>query len=316
MGIARVSARLLLAEAGKRPFSGRVLQLGRQHLYFTDRDLERWAPTHGVQLTSEYLQNNKREALLNPWYNDSAYMDDGSFFARIGFERVESCDYSGDEEPTYLIDLNDPVPDSLIGKFDVVYDGGTLEHVFNIPNALKNVHLLLKDGGRIIHHSPSSNHVDHGFYMFSPCLFVDYYATNSYKICEAQLVEYDKNWESQPCFVYNYVPGCIDDDLSFGGFDRGKLLLISLVAAKMENSTCGITPQQGRYARTWQDRNLWNSSKESYERSYGSPLPNYEQPKMPASSASRIIEGLKKRLGLSSVRQPTRPLDLYKVAEW
>jgi hypothetical protein len=51
---------------------------------------------------------------------------------------------------------------TLVGQFDVVLDSGTIEHVFHIPDALKNV-LSLAQGGRVICMSPSSNHVDNGF---------------------------------------------------------------------------------------------------------------------------------------------------------
>ena len=61
-------------------------------------------------------------------------------------------------------------------------DSGTLEHVFHLPNALKSVVELAKVGGRVMLLSPSSNHFDHGFYMFSPTLFYDYFSANGLRI--------------------------------------------------------------------------------------------------------------------------------------
>ena len=58
------------------------------------------------------------------------------------------------------------------GQFDVVYDGGTLEHVFNFPVALRNAMELLRPGGRLFTiHTCANNLCGHGFYQFSRELF-------------------------------------------------------------------------------------------------------------------------------------------------
>jgi SAM-dependent methyltransferase len=321
MGIARISARLLLSEAAKRPFSGRVLQLGRQHLFFDERDLRSWAETHGVKLMTKHIARNKRPPLMN-----SVYMDDGSFFAMLGFDQVESCDYSDDEKPTFLLDLNRPIPDELVGRFDIVYDGGTMEHLYDPPQALRNIHALLKEGGRIIHHSPSTNHVDHGFYMFSPCLFADYYAANRYKIEDMHLIEYDRDFMNRLASVYNYVPGCVDD-VSFGGFDRGRMLLVHVVATKRYNSTCDAIPQQWQYARKWRDTGAGAESTEAYERAFGSLIAEYEARRTPPkvgrggtfhfmTRAFRFIINRSRFIPRRLTPRAPRALDCYKIGDW
>ncbi len=96
-----------------------------------------------------------------------------------------------------------------------------MEHIFNFPQALINVFDLLKEGGIVIHVSPSHNHVDHGFYMFSPTIFPDYYKANQFRILKLYIFEcgpsHDEDW-----IVYNYDPGSIAH-LSMGGWGR-KLL--------------------------------------------------------------------------------------------
>ena len=113
------------------------------------------------------------------------------------------------------------MPDWVKGKYDVIFDGGTAEHIFNFPQVLKNIHDLLKLGGIIIHASPSHNHVDHGFYMFSPTVFYDFYSVNKFDILKSYIFEY----KSDPIFdwlIYDYKPGAIDH-LSFGGWGRDSL---------------------------------------------------------------------------------------------
>jgi hypothetical protein len=105
------------------------------------------------------------------------------FFQRIGFARMESLDISDFEGCTHLFDLNaEGVPERLRERFDYVYNGGTLEHVFHVPNALRNVFEMLKPGGFVTHGGPVNGWVDHGFYQFSPTLFLDYYFANGFEI--------------------------------------------------------------------------------------------------------------------------------------
>jgi len=105
-------------------------------------------------------------------------------------------------------------------------------------------------GGKVIHLAPSSNHVEHGFYMFSPAFFFDYYTANHWKIETFKFFEYQRSHDVSPWRIYNYTPGCLDH-FSMGGFDRGYLLGIFVVATKTEQSGWNIIPQQGRYTRVW-----------------------------------------------------------------
>ncbi len=125
-----------------------------------------------------------------------------------------------------------------------------MEHVFDTRAVLKNIHDLLKVGGVIVHAVPSSNHVDHGFYMFSPTLFHDYYEANGYEIKKSYIFEYTANHDQDPWVIYDYKPGSIDH-LSFGGWGGKKLLGIFFVAIKTEFSSSNVVPQQGMYRRSW-----------------------------------------------------------------
>src|SRR5437763_3852117 len=60
-------------------------------------------------------------------------IDDIALFRALGFTSVESLDASDYEGADIVWDLNKAVPDSLKAKYDVVFDGGTSEHVFNFP---------------------------------------------------------------------------------------------------------------------------------------------------------------------------------------
>lgn len=250
MGIARSAFKLLLEEAKKGSFKGKkILQLGRQHTFLTFTDAIRLAEKANFNL----FHFNDIQLSFNSELKSKGYIDDVTLFRLLGFETVHSLDVSPYENPSIVHDLNSPIPAELYQQYDVVFDGGTLEHIFAISQAFKNIHELLKEGGVVIHSSPSHNHVDHGFYMFSPTLFSDYYSANKYQILTSYIFEYgfenNTSWR-----VFEYQPGCLDI-LSFGGFGK-KMLGIWFVCQKQQFSTGGIIPQQSACREQWNNKTV------------------------------------------------------------
>jgi hypothetical protein len=252
MGIPRGSARLLLEERRREPFTGTVLQLGRSSVYFTRRELERWARWHRVTLAAGVPTRLSHD----PRLADQGCIDDATFFELLGFSSVESCDIAEWEGATHLVDLNRPIPAALEGRADVVFETGTSIQIFDLPQVLENVHRFLKPGGRAIHAAvPSNNHIDLGFYMASPTLFADYYAANGYRLDSLLLCQYFPYWHrgrlySAPWKIYRYTPGCLDH-LSYGRFG-GRQVGIFVVATRLEGATGDVAPQLGQYRKSWQ----------------------------------------------------------------
>jgi len=93
----------------------------------------------------------------------------------FGATIVESIDKSTYEKATHIHDLNAPMPESLYQRYDTVVDLGTLEHIYNAPQALENCSRCCKRGGQILHVLPANNFCGHGFWQFSPELFFSLY---------------------------------------------------------------------------------------------------------------------------------------------
>src|SRR5262249_9244930 len=130
----------------------------------------------------------------------------------------------------------------LHGKYDLVLDGRTIEHIFDQAALFRNIHSMLKVGGRVIHMSPSTNHMDHGFYMYSPTLFHDYYSANKYKILTSYLIQYDMS-RGDPTFpIFAYKPQCLPETVMF---DARQRWLVYFVAMKTPESPGNAIPQQG-----------------------------------------------------------------------
>lgn len=90
------------------------------------------------------------------------------FFQYLGADQVDSFDVSDFEQATHLHDMNLPLPESFRGQYSLVFDGGTLEHIFNAPQALKNCMDMLRIGGYFVQVTIGNNFMGHGFWQFSP----------------------------------------------------------------------------------------------------------------------------------------------------
>lgn len=110
--------------------------------------------------------------------------------ACLGALSVEALDYSDYDGAQHVHDMNEPVPEALVGRFDAVFDGGALEHIFNFPVAMSNLMRMTKVGGRVFISTPANNFCGHGFYQFSPeLMFRVFAAENGFEIGTVQLLE-------------------------------------------------------------------------------------------------------------------------------
>jgi len=62
----------------------------------------------------------------------------GIFARELGASKVSAMDVSEYEGADILHDLNVPAPANLHERFDLLIDGGTLEHVFNVPVSMES----------------------------------------------------------------------------------------------------------------------------------------------------------------------------------
>ena len=117
--------------------------------------------------------------------NSCAILGDCSFHDNItvgdlGFSTIDTFDING--SPTHKLDLQLPLKDNFREKYDVVLDCGTLFCVFDIVQCLKNIILLLKEGGIVYHESNLVGHFGRGFYALSPSFFNEFYNINGFAI--------------------------------------------------------------------------------------------------------------------------------------
>lgn len=115
----------------------------------------------------------------------------------LGADEVTSFDASSYEGATVVHDMNQPIAREHYGRYSAVIDGGSLEHVFNFPRAMRNCMSMVAPGGHFLGITPANNLFGHGFYQFSPELFYRVLsAENGFAVERMYVVEYapDAQW--------------------------------------------------------------------------------------------------------------------------
>lgn len=111
------------------------------------------------------------QKILNKFWIPKEEYTDHIWMKRRKVNILDSIDFSDYESPTYTHDFNTPISSNFHHQYDVIFDGGSSEHMFHIPQVFMNYHNILKKWWYYIGILPMNNHVNHGFYQFSPDFF-------------------------------------------------------------------------------------------------------------------------------------------------
>jgi hypothetical protein len=160
LGVTRSIAEFLAQAAHQGVRFERTLTVGRQTTFVGPHRLRSVLREHGPAWAID------REMTFedSPWTIEP-------FLAALGAREIRAMDSSSYEGAEIIHDLNEPVPEELHGRFTLLLDGGSLEHVFNVPVALASYMELVEVGGHLIILTSGNNYQGHGMYQFSPELF-------------------------------------------------------------------------------------------------------------------------------------------------
>lgn len=114
--------------AAKHAQFGRVATIGRQGLSLAKKEVCSLMGVGGKYKHEKYC--------------------DSLLLRHFGATCVDSWDYSDYEGASHIADMNKPLNERL-STYDTVIDAGTLEHIYNAPQALVNVAKMCCDGGQI-----------------------------------------------------------------------------------------------------------------------------------------------------------------------
>jgi len=179
MGLTATDIDLLLELRYRNLPITRIATIGSLSLYLHSRQVKRLR-----QIIPE------SRALAKYIWGDTA---DTILCELTGASEVVSIDVSDYQGSSIVHDMNLPLVDKrpdLGEQFDLVIDGGTLEHVFNFPVAVANLMFLVRKGGHVLSANPANNLCGHGFYQFTPELMHRIYSgTNGFRVDRVLLTQ-------------------------------------------------------------------------------------------------------------------------------
>ncbi|MEJ8823990.1 hypothetical protein WKW80_18490 [Variovorax humicola] len=217
------------------PFN-RTFQIGRQGIYLDQRHL----PIADAIVREHGIGENFRSVGGSEPYAET-------LFKALGATDVISCDVSPYEGAHLVHDFNNPVPEEWRGGFDTVFDGGSIEHIFNAPVALANLMQLTRIGGRVLSINGANDFLGHGLYQFSPeLMFRVFSEINGFKMLATFLVALD----NLPTLSLAADPQAKGERIEIGRTGRSTYLMF--VAEKIaEVKPFQSWPQQSDYTLIW-----------------------------------------------------------------
>lgn len=172
------------------------------------------------------------------------------FFRLLGAREIISFDASDFEGASVVHDFNLPIGGKFREHFDVVFDAGTLEHIFNVPIGLSNCMEMVKVGGYYIACHPCNNFFGHGFYQFSPELYFRCFSKDNGFVLEYLIAHED--FAGAPWFRVA-DPGDVHARILLV---NAKQCYLIVVARKVDARSRYFEqpPQQSDYALAWETR--------------------------------------------------------------
>ena len=173
---------------GMLMYDALVLSCVSKEIARRDSCLTLGVPTLNFTDQSFYDQVRSYPGLQDILADGKPFQTASEFFKLLGFSEVSALDISDYEGANIVADLNDPdLPSKVSRQFDLVYDSGTIEHIFDAPTALRSIAKLVKVGGAVVHATPCNGFVDHGFWQVSPDLYKAFYAHAGFDILTVAL---------------------------------------------------------------------------------------------------------------------------------
>jgi hypothetical protein len=238
MGLEAGTIRFLLETRKNGLNLERVLTIGRQGMHITAPGLSKLLEEYGLPCGIEQARRliEAEKGFAEP------------FLRHIGAGHIDSMDIAPYEGATLLHDMNRAVPTEWHGRYSLVLDGGSLEHVFHYPQALKNCLEMVAENGRFVSITPANNLLGHGFYQISPELFFRVLDKRNGYLCEKVLV-FEEPFQDEWYEVSD--PAQVRERVEL--VNTRPTYLIAMGCRERVQDVFSTTPQQSDYSTLWSD---------------------------------------------------------------
>jgi SAM-dependent methyltransferase len=233
MGISSANVALLMTALAQGARLGNAATLGMQTFWPSKKELDRLLKAFHYNHNSEYVFNRVGSS--------------GSrFLEYLGADSVTEFDASGYEGAKVIHDMNIPLPSEWNGQFDFVYDGGCIEHIYDIAQVVRNIGNMIRPGGHLVISTTGNNLMGHGFYQFSPEFFYRVYSrANGWNTKLVLLAEHQLR---PPRFWIVEDP---EDLRSRIEIQTSTQVYTMIITEKLSASAAFHLPQQSDYYSAW-----------------------------------------------------------------
>lgn len=258
MGVSRATAEFLVQARARGVDFTRTGTIGRQALFIGPGRVRRLLEEHDVWPTGMSRAELDARFAEAPEPLDPVL---DPLLEALGAQDVKAIDASPYEGADIVHDLNEPAPEELHRRFTVLFDGGSLEHIFNVPVALRSYMSMVEVGGHLLIHTMANNYFGHGFYQFGADFFYRALSPeNGYEVERVVLVENDLLWTklfglTAPLEVEGRWAE-VRDPAEFGRIllQTSRPVVVQVQARRVADVPMFATPpQQSDYAAQWSD---------------------------------------------------------------
>lgn len=251
MGMLPSHIRLVASMHKQYGFEGPVCSLGNQDIWASLDDIKEYFRETGCaynaprSIKAHSSRTFGMSSELSRLSRD--FVHASTLFEAFGITEYLDLDKFDSDNPALRHDLNEPIPAGLEGRFGMVFDGGTIEHIFDMRQVMANIVRMLHPRGCVVHIASFS--MDHGLYALSPGFFFDYYGANGFGefecfIMEADFSDITRTYARRKRYLeYRYGMNLE------GLLDMNKEILVFFAARKLDAVPVPVVPTQGAYAR-------------------------------------------------------------------
>lgn len=221
----------------------RTAMVGRQGLHLSKHNLKGVFKSFGYKVDVRQI-----DSIFNQTNGYAEHL-----LTCLGAKEVHSFDKSGYEGATHLHDMNLELPDRFKEQYTTVLDSGSLEHIFNFREAIKNCMEMVSVGGHFLTITPANNFLGHGFYQFSPELYFSVFTReNGFELTSVIAFE---DWPNAKWYSVK-SPSEVRGRVTMTNSTPVYLLVVAKKIAR--TPVFETTPQQSDYLATWCEESTYS----------------------------------------------------------
>jgi hypothetical protein len=259
MAIDHTLLRMFMKMQERHAISGKIVTIGVQDVMFNHESAEEFFKGENYKFTpikqaERTYRKSKAQTIYEGIFNVNNPMHMHDLFKMMNFSEVASLDAFDADNPTILHDMNKPIPAQYEGKYDTVFDIGSMEHVFDVKHFVANCIAMLKEGGTLMIYDALLGWHNECFYNFQTPFFFDVFKLNGFEDISVYLNYFPKyhDFGDRKTTWLRFEYG---DRVQFRKKNYNTHVL--LVAKRAKALPQFLVPMQGYYQEYYND---WNAA--------------------------------------------------------